>query len=68
VGLVAQVFVQSSPFPQTGISSIDRPAVLLTFGGRYYAGSNSFELSLTEDPNTAGAPDFTLNFSFRRKF
>lgn len=68
VGLVAQVFVQNSPFPETGISSIDRLAVLLTLGGRYYAGRNSFELSFTEDPNTAGAPDFTLNFSFKRRF
>jgi hypothetical protein len=68
VGLVAQVFVQNSPFPETGISSIDRLAVLLTIGGRYYAGRNSFELSFTEDPNTAGAPDFTLNFSFKRRF
>jgi len=68
VGLVAQVFVQNSPFPETGISSIDRLAVLLTLGGRYYAGKNSFELSFTEDPNTAGAPDFTLNFSFKRRF
>ncbi len=68
VGLIAQVFVQNSPFPETGISSIDRLAVLLTLGGRYYAGKNSFELSFTEDPNTAGAPDFTLNFSFKRKF
>ena len=68
VGLIAQVFVQSSPFPETSISSIDRLAVLLTIGGRYYAGKNSFELSLTEDPNTAGAPDFTLNFSFKKRF
>jgi hypothetical protein len=68
VGLVAQVFVQTSPFPETGISSIDRLAVLLTLGGRYYAGKNSFELSFTEDPNTAGAPDFTLNLSFKRRF
>jgi len=68
VGLVAQVFVQNSPFPETGISSLERPAVLLTLGGRYYAGRSSFELSFTEDPNTAGAPDFTLNFSFKRKF
>jgi hypothetical protein len=68
VGLVAQVFVQNSPFPETGISSIDRLAVLLTIGSRYYAGKNSFELSFTEDPNTAGAPDFTLNFSFKRRF
>ena len=68
VGLIVQVFVQGSPFPETGISSVDRLAVLLTLGGRYYVGKNSFELSFTEDPNTAGAPDFTFNLSFKRRF
>jgi hypothetical protein len=47
---------------------MDRTAVLLTLGGRYYSGDNNFELSFTEDPNTAGAPDFMLNFSFKRRF
>jgi hypothetical protein len=68
VGLIAQVFVQNSPFPETGISSIDRLAVLLTLGGRYYTGKSSVDLSFTEDPNTSGAPDFTLNLSFKRRF
>jgi hypothetical protein len=43
-------------------------AVLLSLGGRYYSGNNSFELSFTEDPNTSGAPDFSLNFSFKKIF
>jgi hypothetical protein len=43
-------------------------AVLLSLGGRYYSGKNSFDISLTKDPNTAGAADFTLNFSFKRRF
>jgi hypothetical protein len=64
--LLAQIFAQNSPFPETGIGEIDRPAVLLSFGGRYRSGVNMLELSLTEDPNTAGAPDFTLAFSYRR--
>jgi hypothetical protein len=68
ISLLGQLFIQGSPFPKTGISSVDRTAVLLSFGGRYSSGNNSFELSLTEDPNTSGAPDFTLNFSFKRKF
>jgi hypothetical protein len=68
ISLLGQVFIQGSPFPKTGISSVDRLAVLLTFGGRYYSGNNSFELSFTEDPNTAGAPDFSLNFSFKKEF
>ena len=68
ISLLGQIFVQGSPFPETGISSVDRTAVLLSFGGRYYSGNNSFEASFTEDPNTSGAPDFTLNFSFKRRF
>ncbi|MEW6584139.1 MAG: DUF3187 family protein [Nitrospirota bacterium] len=66
--LVGQVFIQGSPFPDIGISEIDRTAILLSLGGRYHADRDSFELSFTEDPNTSGAPDFTVNFSFRRKF
>jgi hypothetical protein len=68
ISLLGQVFIQGSPFPETGISSIDRTAVLLSLGGRYHSGNSSFELSLTEDPNTSGAPDFTLNFTFKQSF
>jgi hypothetical protein len=68
ISLIVQVFVQGSPFPKTDISSVDRLAVLLSLGGRYSSGNNNFEFSLTEDPNTSGAPDFTLNFSFKRIF
>jgi hypothetical protein len=68
LSLLGQVFVQGSPFPKTGIPSLDRIAVLLTLGGRYYSGKNSLEFSFTEDPNTSGAPDFSLNFSFKRRF
>ena len=66
--LLGQVFMQGSPFPKTDISSVDRMAVLLSLGGRYYLGNSSFELSFTEDPNTSGAPDFTFNVSFKRRF
>jgi hypothetical protein len=68
LSLLGQLFVQGSPFPKTGISSVDRIAVLLTLGGKYYSGKNSLEFSFTEDPNTSGAPDFSLSFSFKRKF
>jgi hypothetical protein len=68
ISLIGQVFVQESPLPKTDISSVDRLAVLLSLGGRYSSGNNNFEFSLTEDPNTSGAPDFTLNFSFKRIF
>jgi hypothetical protein len=68
ISLIGQVFVQGSPLPKIDISSVDRLAVLLSLGGRYSSGNNNFEFSLTEDPNTSGAPDFTLNFSFKRIF
>jgi hypothetical protein len=68
LSLLGQVFIQGSPYPKTDIAAVDRTAVLLSFGGRYLSGKNSVELSFTEDPNTSGAPDFTVNFSFKRKF
>jgi hypothetical protein len=68
ISLLGQIFIQSSPYPKTEITSVDRTAVLLSFGGRYYSGGNSFEVAITEDPNTSGAPDFTMNFSFKRRF
>jgi hypothetical protein len=68
LSLLGQIFIQDSPFPKTDISSVDRIAVLLSLGGRYYSGKNSFEFSFTEDPNTSGAPDFSLSFSFKRRF
>ncbi len=67
-GLLGQVVAQNSPFPKTGVNSMDRPSVLLTLGGRYTSGKSSFELSFTEDPNTAGAPDFSVAVSFKKRF
>ena len=68
VGLLAQLMVQTSPYPHTGISQIDDTGMILVLGGRYYADAGSFELSLTEDPNTSGAPDFILNVTCKKKF
>ena len=68
LSLLGQVFIQGSPFPKTDIPPVDRIAVLLSLGGRYHSGNNSLDLSFTEDPNTSGAPDFTLIFSFKRRF
>jgi hypothetical protein len=66
--LLGQVSFQSSPFPHTGIGSVDRTAALLTFGGRYGKGKDSFEFSLTEDTNTAGAPDVIFNLAYKKRF
>jgi hypothetical protein len=60
--------VATSPYPSTGIREVDWPGVLLIMGGRYYSGSGSFEFSFTEDPDTAGAPDFILNMAYRFVF
>jgi len=65
--LLGQISFHTSPFPRTDIGTVDRTAALLSLGGRYSAGKNSFEFSLTEDPNTAGAPDFTVNLFYKRK-
>lgn len=68
ISLVGQVWSQSSPFPETGIGAVDNSALLLSLGGRYHLAKSYLELSLTEDLNTSGAPDFIVNFSFKRKF
>jgi len=68
LGLLGQLMFQSSPFPKTGIGNVDRVGMLAAFGARYTSGKDSFELSMTEDPNTAGAPDFTVNISYKRRF
>ncbi len=68
LSVLGQISAQTSPFPETGIDSLDNPALLLSIGGRYYRDRSYFELSLTEDLNTTGAPDFILNFSFKRTF
>jgi hypothetical protein len=68
LSLLGQVMYQTSPYPETGISQIDTAGVLLLFGGRYYGTSGSYEFSLTEDPNTSGAPDFILNLTYRKAF
>jgi hypothetical protein len=60
--------VQSSPYPETGIRQVDSLSILLILGGRYYFDRSALEFSLTEDPNTAGAPDFTLNVAYAWKY
>jgi hypothetical protein len=68
LSVLGQISAQTSPFSETGLGFIDNPALLISFGGRYYRDRSYFELSLTEDQNTSGAPDFILSFSFKRIF
>ncbi len=65
--VLAQVQVQASIYPETDLKAVDRPGYLLVFGGRYDAGDDVFELSLTEDVNESGAPDFIVNLSYKRR-
>jgi len=66
--IIVQTLVASSPYPNTGIRQVDSTGVLLVFGGRYSSGPRSLEFSLTEDPTTAGAPDFIVNMTYQWKF
>ncbi len=66
--VIVQTLVAGSPYPRTGIRQGDWPGILLTFGGRYVFGSSSIEFSLTEDPDTAGAPDFIANVTYSMSF
>ncbi len=66
--VILQTMVASSPYPNTGIRQVDWPGILFTFGGRYAYGTGSLEFSLTEDPDTAGAPDFMVNVTGKINF
>ncbi len=68
LNLLVQCMAQTSPYPHTGIRQIDNTGLILVMGGRYHARQGSWEFSLTEDPNTSGAPDFILNTTFRQGF
>lgn len=63
--LLVQLQGQSPVYPQTDLLAVDRGSYLLAFGGRYQANSRSVEVSLTEDVNTAGAPDFIINVTYK---
>ncbi|MBI5409608.1 MAG: DUF3187 family protein [Nitrospirae bacterium] len=67
LNFLIQLQGQSAIYPETDISAVDREAWLLVLGGRYKTGKRSFELSLTEDVNTSGAPDFILNLTYKMK-
>jgi hypothetical protein len=69
LNLLAQWSFQTSPYPETGIRCVDAVATQLTFGARFNGGNGgSYDFTFAEDPNTAGVPDFTVGFSFKKKF
>ncbi len=63
--LVIQLHGQSDIYPDTEISAVDGRAFFIAFGGRYYSNGRNYELSLTEDLNTSGSPDFIINFTYK---
>jgi hypothetical protein len=63
---LAQIQGQSAIYPETDLLAVDREAYLLVIGGRYaLKRGTSFELSLAEDVNTSGAPDFIVNMTYK---
>ncbi len=65
LSLLAHVQWQTALYPVTGIPAVDKDVYVFVVGGRYNIGKRSFELSLTEDINTSGAPDFILNVAYK---
>jgi hypothetical protein len=63
--IIVQLQGQSAIYPETDLRAVDREAYLIAVGGRYQTNSGALELSLTEDINTAGAPDFILNITYK---
>lgn len=64
-----QVVAQGSPYPETGIREIDDTAVILAVGGRFRPAKRlELEFSFSEDPSTAGAPDFMFSTGLRLRY
>lgn len=67
--LIAQFFIQGSPFGDTGVDNIDDPPSVLAFGGRFRVGeAQAVEFSFSEDPTTSGAPDFMVGLGYSISF
>lgn len=65
---VGQLFVQSSPFPETNIGEVDDTAFLLSLGLTYLKGKTRFAFAFTEDLSHSGAPDFTVSLTLKTPF
>jgi len=69
VCLNIQMITQSSPYPATGIRSLDDPSLLASIGGSYsMTDKSALGISITEDPDTAGAPDIMAGVDYRYRF
>jgi len=65
LSFLMQMQGESSIYPQTDLLAVDRDSYLLMIGGRYKTGESNYDISLTEDINAAGAPDFILNLTYK---
>lgn len=65
LSFLVQLQGQSSIYPRTDLLAVDRDSYLLIIGGRYKTGKSNYDLSLTEDINTSGAPDFIFNLTYK---
>jgi hypothetical protein len=69
ISLDAQLMIQTSPFPKSGVKFIDYPSMLGSLGGRYKVDAlSSLGIAVTEDPDTAGAPDIMIGADYRYHF
>ena len=69
LNFLAQMSFQGSPYPKTGINSVDRIVAQLVLGGRYFTGEGgSYDLTFAEDLVMSGSPDFTIGLSYKKKF
>lgn len=69
LSLNGQLYIESSPIEKTGVGVIDDAPSLLSFGGRYRtARGQALEFSFSEDPTTAGAPDFMVGLGYILRF
>jgi len=69
IALNAQMVIQSSPFPKSGIYFVDYPSLLGSFGGRYkFNALSSLGIAVTEDLDASGAPDSMIGADYRYQF
>ena len=68
LSVLVGVMIQDWPFNDEGDKAFKRSPIVLNLGGRYLANKGVFELSLSEDLNTTGAPDFSVGLAYKRRF
>lgn len=68
LNILSQLTFQESPYPKTGIREVDDIAILFTLGARYASQGGSYEFTFSEDPDTAGAPDFSVGLSYKKSY